>query len=106
MAKIFYTLLFLNVNELKLNVQFSFALPTPDALGSRRGKGHLLGQCSSEQHGRQLPGAALLPYDSKCGTWGGSLGTAWEPERNWGLTCRIRTCILTRLLGDLYAHQL
>lgn len=52
MAKIFYTLLFLNVNELKLKVQFSFALPTPDALGSRRGKGHLLGQCSSEQHGR------------------------------------------------------
>lgn len=34
MAKIFYTLLFLNVNGLKLNVQFSFALPTLDALGS------------------------------------------------------------------------
>lgn len=65
MAKIFHTLLFLHLSELKLSVWFSCALVTLDALSSPTWQG---ATCLDSAAQRGVAGVPTLhPYELKCG---------------------------------------
>lgn len=102
MAKIFYTLLFLRLNELKLSVQLSCALATLDALGSPTWRGATCRDRAAQRG--PTTGDALHPYELKCGR---NMGRHPGCHRGAGehLGPHLQNQNLYFVVFCLYAHQ-